>query len=106
LVVCLYLLKKFVAELLSTSYTFRTRSSNMQVHRLIALLARLRLHETRTAAFDLDFAAGLLLDELDVVATTADYLCSKVKATDGLKTYRDLLFGPFTLDGISIVDRS
>lgn len=69
----------------------------MEIHGFIAFLARVGLHETRATALDLDFAACFLLDELDVVATATDNLCSQVKATDGLKTYGDLLFGPLAL---------
>lgn len=70
----------------------------MQVHGLIALLARLRLHEARAATLDLDLAACLLLDVLDIVTTTANNLCTQVEAANRLETDRDLLFRPFALD--------
>jgi hypothetical protein len=73
----------------------------VEIHRLVALLAALGLHETRAAALDLDFAAGLLLDELDVVATATDNLGAQVKAADRLKTYRYLLLGPLALVNVS-----
>jgi hypothetical protein len=75
----------------------------MEIHRLIALLAALWLHETRTAALDLDLAAGLLLDVLDIVATATDDLCSQVKAANGLKTYGDFFLGPLALLFVSNV---
>jgi hypothetical protein len=97
LVVCLYLVEEFIDKLLRLGYTFGTRSSNVEIHGLVALLAGLGLHETRATALDLYLAAGLLLDILDVVATAADDLCSQVKAADWFKTYGDFLFWPFAL---------
>jgi hypothetical protein len=73
----------------------------VKVHRLVALLSAVWLHETRTATFNLDLAACLLLDELDVIATATDNLCAQVKAANRLKTDRDLLFGPLALGTIS-----
>jgi hypothetical protein len=46
---------------------------------------------------DLNLAAGLLLDELDVVSAASDNLCSQVKAIDRLKGNRQLLLRPFAL---------
>jgi hypothetical protein len=115
-VVVLYLREKPFAEILRFVYALlswspgfvRIRSMiplinirDVEVHWLLALLAGLRLHKARTATLDLDFAAGFLLDVLDVVASTANYLCTQVEAADGLKTYRELLFGPFTLSDVS-----
>lgn len=75
----------------------------MKVHGLIALLTALWLHKAGTAAFDLDLAAGFLLDILDIVATATDNLCSQVKAADGLKTYGNLFLGPLALVLVSSV---
>jgi hypothetical protein len=115
-VVVLYLREKPFAEILRFVYALLSWSPefvsirstiplinirNVEVHWLLALLAGLRLHKTGTATLDLDFAAGFLLDVLDVVATTTNYLCTQVEAADGLKTYRELLFGPFTLSVVS-----
>ena len=69
----------------------------MEVHGLIAFLAGVGLHETRAATLDLHLTACLLLDELDIVATATNNLCSQVKATNGLKAYGNLLFGPLAL---------
>jgi hypothetical protein len=73
----------------------------VEIHGLIALLAALWLHEARTTALDLDLAAGLLLDVLDIVATATNDLCSQVKAADGLETYGDFFFGPLALVFVS-----
>jgi hypothetical protein len=93
-VIRFYLLEELFTKLLRLSYTFRTRSSDVEIHGLVALLAAVWFHETRTATLDLDLAACLLLDEFDVIATATDNLCAQVKAANGLETYRDLLFGP------------
>jgi hypothetical protein len=45
LVVCFYLLEKFITEFLCAGNTFGTRSSNVEIHGLLALLAALWLHE-------------------------------------------------------------
>lgn len=89
--------------------TARWHLRNVEVHGLIALLAGVGLHETRTATLDLHLAACLLLDKLDIVATATDNLCSQIKATNRLQTYGDLLFGPLALflvsDIFALVDR-
>jgi hypothetical protein len=95
LVISLHLLKQLSAKLLGFSYAFWSGSRDVKVHGLITFLARLRLHETRSAALDLDLAAGLLLNILDIVATTTYDLRTKIEATDGFKTNRELLLGPF-----------
>jgi hypothetical protein len=74
---------------------------NVEVHGLVALLSTVWLHEAGTATFDLDLAACLLLDELDVIASATDNLCAQVKAANRLKTYGDLLFGPLALGIVS-----
>jgi len=74
---------------------------DVEIHGLVALLAAVWFHETRTATLDLDLAACLLLDEFDVIATATDNLCAQVKAANGLETYRDLLFGPLALEIVS-----
>jgi hypothetical protein len=74
---------------------------NVEVHGLVTLLSAVWLHEARTATFDLDLAACLLLDELDVIASATDNLCAQVKATNRLKTYGDLLFRPLALGIVS-----
>ena len=81
----------------------RLYERNVEIHGLVALLAAHWLHETRATALDLDFAASLLLDELDVVATATDNLGSQVEAADRLKTYRHLLLGPLALMIISML---
>jgi len=95
LVVCLHLLEKFVTELFRALHAFRARSGNMEIHRLVALLAGGLLHKAGTSSFDLDFAARFLLNVFDVVSTSTDDLGSQVETTDRFKANGDLLFGPF-----------
>jgi hypothetical protein len=103
LIVGLYLVEKFIAELLRTGDTFRTRPSDMEVHGLLALLAGLWLHEAWATALDLNFAAGLLLDILDVITAAADYLCSQIEPAYWLKSDGDLLLRPFALYTVSLM---
>ena len=74
----------------------------MEIHRFIALSVRAVLHKARVAAFDLDTAASLLLDMLDVSATMTYHLCPKVEARDWLKVNGNALFGPFALQFVSL----
>jgi hypothetical protein len=114
LVISLHLLKQLSAQLLGFSYTFWSGSPggcqiemcahypirnvrDVKIHGLITFLARLWLHETRSTALDLDLAAGLLLDVLDVVATTTYDLRTKIEATDRFETNGELLLGPLPL---------
>lgn len=69
----------------------------MEVHGFVTLLSAVWLHEAGTATFDLDLAACLLLNELDIVATATDNLCAQVKAANRLETYGNLLFRPLAL---------
>ena len=56
----------------------------------------------RTAALDLDAAAGLLLDVFDILPTVAHNRSPEVEARDWLQVNKDLLFGPFTLLNVSV----
>jgi hypothetical protein len=69
----------------------------MQVHGLIALLARAMFSKTRTTAFNLNFAASFLLDMLNVSTTLSHNLSAKIKAWNRLQVNRDVFFRPFAL---------
>lgn len=69
----------------------------MQIHGLVALSPSALFHETGIAALDLNAAACLLLDMLDVCTSMADDLGSEVEAWDRFKIDGNTLFGPFTL---------
>jgi hypothetical protein len=69
----------------------------MQIHRLVALPIRAMFSEAGAASFDLDFAAGLLLNMLHVRSTLTDNLGSQVETLDRLKVDRNSLLGPFPL---------
>jgi hypothetical protein len=67
----------------------------MQIHVLITLTVRCMLHKPRTTAFDLYTASSLLLNVLDIIATMANNLSTKIETWDWLKIDRNPLFGPF-----------
>ena len=69
----------------------------MEVHGLIALLAAVWLHEARAATLDLNLAACLLLDVLDIVATATNNLSSQIKSVDRFKVYRYFFLWPLAL---------
>ena len=71
---------------------------DVEIHGLVALLAAVWFHETRTATLDLDLAAGFLLNVFDVVTSATDNLCSQIEAADRFETYGKLLFRPFALE--------
>lgn len=77
-------------------------SRYVEIHRFIALSVCAVLHKARVAAFDLDTAASLLLNMLDVSATMTYHLCPKVEARDWLKVNGNALFGPFALQLVSL----
>ena len=79
---------------------------DVEIHGLVALLPRLRLDESGTAAFDLHLTACLLLNILNIVSSTADNLSSQIETTDGFKVDGYLLLGPFALYIISNCGRT
>ena len=76
----------------------------MEVHGFIGLLTGLWFHEAGATALDLDLAARLLLDILDIVATTTNDLSTQIESTNRLETDRDLLLGPFALIPVSFAE--
>ena len=75
----------------------------MQEQVLVSLTVSRLLEETRAAALDLDTAAGLVLDVLDVGAAMANHLGTKVEARNRLEVDGDLRLGPFTLPNVSFL---
>lgn len=69
----------------------------MQVHRFIAFMPGVVLHEARSTAFDLDTASSFLLDVFDIRTTLTYDLSTQVKAGNRLEVYSDLLLRPFAL---------
>ena len=69
----------------------------MQIHRLIAFSSSAMFNEARSAALDLDLAASLLLDMLNISTTLPDYLSTKVKSGNWFEVDRKPFFGPFAL---------
>lgn len=69
----------------------------MQIHGFVAFSVGRHLSEARPASFDLDFAAGLLLDVFDVRSALANNLGSKIETLDWLQVDGDTLLGPFPL---------
>lgn len=69
----------------------------MKIHRLVTLGGEGGLNESRSTSFDLNSAASLLLDVLDIGALLADHLGSQVESTDWFKIDWDILLGPFAL---------
>jgi hypothetical protein len=69
----------------------------MQEHVLIALASGGKLQKPRTAALDLDTAACLLLDVLDIGTAVANHLSTEVEPRQGLEDDGDFLFRPFAL---------
>jgi len=72
-------------------------ASDMEVERFVAFLPSTVFHEAGATAFDLDSAAGFLLDVFDILPAVADDAGAEVEAGYGLETDDDFLFGPFTL---------
>jgi hypothetical protein len=70
---------------------------DMQIHRFITFLSSMVLSETRTSAFDLYLAMGLLLNVFHIGATLADHLCAKIETRNRLQVNWDALFRPFSL---------
>lgn len=54
-------------------------------------------NEARSATFNLDLAASLLLDMLNISTTLPDYLSTKVESGDWFEVDRKPFFGPFAL---------
>lgn len=75
---------------------------NMEIHGLIALLASVVLDKAGATTLDLDAAASLLLNVLNIGATVADNLSTKVETRDRFEVDRNLFFGPFTLKRVSV----
>lgn len=73
----------------------------MEIHGLVALAVRSMLHKARIATLDLNTAASLLLDMLDIRSTMTNNLRSEVESWDGLKVDRNTLFRPFALLNVS-----
>jgi len=69
----------------------------MQKHILIALASGRSLHVARPTALDLDAAACLMLNMLDVSTAMAHNLGAKVETWHRLEADGNLLLGPFTL---------
>ena len=69
-------------------------SRDMQIHLLITFPSGIVLHEPTSTPLDLHTAARLLLDMLDVAATSANNLRTKIEAWDRFQIDRDALFGP------------
>ena len=69
----------------------------MQIHRLIAFPSSAMFNEARSAAFNLDLAASLLLDMFNVSTALPDYLSTQVESGDWFGVDRKPFFGPFAL---------
>jgi hypothetical protein len=69
----------------------------MQVHGLVTFSVCADFSEARSTSFDLDLAAGLLLNMFDVRATLAYNLGSQVEPWDRLQVNWNALFWPFSL---------
>jgi hypothetical protein len=69
----------------------------MQIHGLIAFSICAHFSKARPTAFDLDPAAGLVLNMLDVRTTLAHNLGSQVESLDRLQIDWNALFRPFPL---------
>jgi len=80
--------------LCQTSHALLTNLRNMQVHRLIALVAGIVLHEPAPMALDLNSAPRLGLDVLHVAPSSSHDLRTQVEAIDGLKVNGNTLFWP------------
>lgn len=76
-------------------------SRYVQKHGVVAFLSGAGFDEARAAAFDLNLAAGLLLDVLYVGTALSDDLSTQVKPGDGLQINWDALLRPFALYSIS-----
>ncbi len=74
----------------------------MEIHWFVAFLVGPMLYKARIPSFDLDTAAGFLLDMLDVSTTVTYHLCPEVEAGDWLKINGDALFRPFALQAVSL----
>ena len=72
----------------------RQYSRDVQIHLLITFPSRIVLHEPTSPPLDLHTAARLLLNMLDVAATSANNLRTKVEAWDRLEIDRNALFRP------------
>lgn len=84
-----------MCRLVSKAYVRYLR--HVQIHRLIAFSAGIVLNEARTAALDLNLAAGSLLDMLHISTALSDYLGTKVESRNRFEVNRNTLFGPFAL---------
>ena len=75
---------------------FRTLvySRDMEVHLLIALHLGIMFLEAASPALDLDSAARLLLNVLDVRSLRSDNLGTQVESRNGLEVDGNALFGP------------
>jgi hypothetical protein len=69
----------------------------MEIHIFVTLTPSAMLHESGTTALDLDTTSGLLLDVLNISATMANDLSTKIEAWKWFKIDWDLFFRPFTL---------
>lgn len=73
---------------------------DVQKHILIALAPSRSFHVPRAAAFDLDTAAGFLLDMLDIGSSMSYNLGAEIEARHRLNANRDFLLGPFALSTV------
>jgi hypothetical protein len=89
--------KEILTEFFGLLDLGRLRAGNMEIHRLVRLLASAVFHEATASSFDLDSTARLLLDMLHIGASLANHLCSKVEPRNVLHIYWDPLFRPFSL---------
>ena len=96
-VLLLDVLQQLERELLALVDHLFLAARDVEIHLVVALASRVVFDEARAAAFDLDTASSLVLDELDVGALSANDLRAKVEAWNWLERDRDLLIGPFAL---------
>ena len=75
----------------------------MEEHVLVTLTVGRLLEEPRATALDLNTAAGLVLDVLDVGAAMANHLGTKIEARNWLEVDGDLRLRPFTLPSVSFL---
>lgn len=73
----------------------------MQKHWVVAFSARTGFNESRTAALDLNAAAGLLLNVFHVRTALPDNLRAQIKPRDWLEINRNAFLGPFALYNVS-----
>jgi len=103
-VLLLDVLQQLERELLALVDHLFLAARDVEIHLVVALASRVVFDEARAAAFDLDTASSLVLDELDVGALSANDLRAKVEAWNWLERDRDLLIGPFAASELVTLD--